>query len=81
MISTYFFNQTIAQAVGPIIVNVLAKQCGAYSDVSLLGTIIFWTTTGAHLLSVPMWVIAGLNYVRMMKEKEEDLLLLYGERF
>ena len=68
MVSLYFTNITLAQTVGPLILNYLSVKFGAATNPAVWGTLITFTTLLGHFGSVPAWYLAGKSYTKHMKE-------------
>ena len=68
----YFFSITMAQPIGPIIFNYVAKAVGALSNPVLLGPIITSFVGVTYLGSIPFWFWAGKNYKAFMEKRDEE---------
>jgi MFS family permease len=71
IISSYFFTITIAQTMGPLFLDLLAKKFGALTNPLIYGPLITISTLIGFGGSVPCWWKAGQNYKRIMTEKAE----------
>ena len=72
IISTYFFTITIAQTLGPLFLDLLARNYGALTNPLVYGPIITLCTLLGFGGSVPCWWMAGQNYKRIMIERDEQ---------
>ena len=68
MVSLYFTNITLAQTVGPLILNALSVKFGAAANPALWGPLITFTTLIGHFGSVPAWYLAGKSYNKHMEK-------------
>lgn len=74
VVSTYFFNTTLAQTLGPMVFNFLAQRLGAPSDPRIYGKLITLTTLIGYWGSVPIWWLVGKRYEKMMQDRDRRQL-------
>ena len=62
----------MAQTISPFIFGAIANSMGALTNPKLYGPLITSFVGLSYLGSIPFWWKAGKNYVKFMKNKDEE---------